>query len=257
FCLCWANENWTRRWDGDEHEILLKQEYNIDDDRNHMKHLCSAFRDPRYIRIDGKPVFSVYRTMLLPNIRKTVETWRETARKEGIGEIYLCRMESISQKIDPVSIGFDAAIEFQPDLESLQARNWGSLFKRALNKVKIKRSPFLKNMVYEYSEVVKNMIAKSPTNYKLYPGITPGWDNSARRQEGALIFNNSTPELYESWLNNIVKSFRPFSTDENFIFINAWNEWAEGNHLEPCKRWGTSYLEATKRVVEIYNSNNA
>ena len=94
------------------------------------------------------------------------------------------------------------------------------------------------------------MLDREKPGYKLYPGITPAWDNSARRKKNAAIITNSTPEKYENWLKQVIGSFKPYSADENFIFINAWNEWAEGNHLEPCQRWGRQYLEATARALK-------
>ena len=250
FCLCWANENWTRRWDGSDEQILLKQEYGEDDDREHLRSLAAAFADPRYIRVDGKPVFIVYRTHLLPNVQRTVETWRDEAHRLGIGELYLMRMNGWGPHPDPHELGFDAAVEFQPDWVSLPGRQYGDVKTRGLNKLGLKPSPYLQDEIREYDDVVKAMLAREKPGYKLYPGITPAWDNSARRKKNAVIITNSTPEKYEAWLRNIVQSFKPYSANENFIFINAWNEWAEGNHLEPCQRWGRQYLEATARALK-------
>lgn len=255
FMLCWANENWTRRWDGMDQQVLMKQDYSFEDDAAHMEYLCTAFRDERYIRVDGKPVFVVYRTGLFPDIKKTAEIWRQIARREGIGEIYLCRMESLATEnvgvtIDPLSIGFDASVQFYPEKTFCPERNWGSAYDKLLHKLKVRPSPYLQNAVCEYKHVVKNAITLPQVKYKLYPCLTPGWDNSSRRKEKALIYHNSTPELYRQWLAHVVASFKPFSKEENFIFINAWNEWAEGNHLEPCQKWGDAYLQATRTVLE-------
>jgi lipopolysaccharide biosynthesis protein len=249
FCLCWANENWTRRWDGWDQEVLLKQNYSIEDDREHMQYLAEVFADPRYIRVDGKPVFIVYRTEQFPDIRRTAEVWREEAHRLGIGEIYLARMESVGLPIVPTDIGFDAAIEFQPDWNNLPPRYLGGMGARVLNKAKLLASPYYKEVVYPYEEFMQKVLQKAPTTYKRFPGVMPSWDNSARRKIGATIFHGSTPQLYEKWLSTVVKSFKAYSSDENFIFINAWNEWAEGNHLEPCQRWGHQYLEATARAL--------
>lgn len=259
FCVCWANENWSRRWDGNDHQVLIKQEYNESDDEAHMRYLCTLFSDERYIRVDDKPVFVVYKTGLLPDINRTAETWRRVAREEGIGEIYLCRMESWvpgddGKIIDPTSLGFDASIEFFPSRKVHPTRIWGSLSSRILNKLKIKTSPFLKNLIYDYGSLVEEAKKVKPATYKLYPGIIPGWDNSARRKEWAMIMHHASPKLYKNWLQHIVQHFQPYSRQENFIFINAWNEWAEGNHLEPCSRWGNAYLQATKEVLDQHDS---
>jgi lipopolysaccharide biosynthesis protein len=250
FCLCWANENWTRRWDGQDHQLLLTQEYNEEDDRVHMEYLCrNVFSDSRYIRVDGKPVFIVYRTNKIPDPRKTADIWRETAIKEGIGEIYLCRMETGHFPAIPSELGFDAAIKFQPDIYNRKPLQPNYLIK-FLHQKGIVKSNLCDHLIYDYRDYVADMMERQAPNYKLYPGIMPSWDNSARVKSNAVIFKNATPELYEKWLRQIKSSFKPFSTDENFIFINAWNEWAEGNHLEPCQHWGRRYLEATKKVFE-------
>jgi lipopolysaccharide biosynthesis protein len=249
FCLCWANENWTRRWDGADQEILLKQEYGEEDDRNHLRALAPAFADPRYIRVDGKPVFIVYRTDLLPDVQQTVATWRDEAIRLGIGELYLMRMNTWAPHPDPQTLGFDAAVEFQPDWSNLPERQYGSVVSRALNKFNISPSPYINNYVIDYEKLAQNMIGRGMPSYKLFPGVTPAWDNSARRKSKANIFVDSTPAKYENWLRHIVKVFKPYSAEENFIFINAWNEWAEGNHLEPCRKWGHQYLEATARAL--------
>jgi lipopolysaccharide biosynthesis protein len=249
FCLCWANENWTRRWDGADQEILLKQEYGEEDDRNHLRALAPAFADPRYIRVDGKPVFIVYRTDLLPDVQQTVATWRDEAIRLGIGELYLMRMNTWAPHPDPQALGFDAAVEFQPDWSNLPERQYGSVVSRALNKFNISPSPYINNYVIDYEKLAQNMMGRGMPSYKLFPGVTPAWDNSARRKSKANIFVDSTPAKYENWLRHIVKVFKPYSAEENFIFINAWNEWAEGNHLEPCRKWGHQYLEATARAL--------
>lgn len=249
FCLCWANENWTRRWDGLDQQVLLKQEYSEEDDVNHIQYLASAFSDSRYIRVDGKPVFIVYRTELFPDIARTVETWRKEALRLGIGELYLIRVERFMHDVEPSAIGFDAAMQFQPEVSSLPDKLYGTFKDRVLQKTKIKKSPFLNDSVYLYEEYVSNAIKQAQPVYKRYPCITPAWDNSSRRQAGATILHNSTPAVYERWLTHVVNNFHPYSNQENLLFINAWNEWAEGNHLEPCRVWGRQYLEATARVL--------
>ncbi len=242
FCLCWANENWTKRWDGLDQEVLMKQEYSETDDKAHIEFLSRVFRDPRYIRVDGKPVFIVYRPALFPDIARTTKAWREACRANGTGEIYLMYMQSFSERRHPEELGFDAAVEFQPDFSSLpKTVKPGSMFGKS--------SLQAGDNVYLYEEVVRNMLKKEDVPFKRYPSVFPMWDNSARRKSGATIIHNSTPQKYGEWLSAVIEKFRPYSPEENFIFINAWNEWAEGNHLEPCRRWGSAYLEMTAHVL--------
>src|ERR1035437_1258864 len=233
FCICWANENWTKGWDGQDQEILIKQEYSEKDDREHFQEMARHFKDDRYIKVEDKPVFAVYRTTLFPDIKRTATIWREEALKYGFKGLYLVTIESFGNRVNPTEIGFDAALEFQPDFRNLPNRYSGSFRDKLYNKLKIKRSPFFENEIVEYSDFVEKMILKETVSYKRFPCVTPMWDNSARRKQNALIINNSSPEIYYKWLTHVIKYFSPYSKEENFIFINAWNEWAEGNHLEP------------------------
>jgi lipopolysaccharide biosynthesis protein len=268
FMLCWANENWTRTWDGSDKEILLGQNYSEEDDKAHIRSLIPYFKDNRYIKVDGKPVFAVYRSTLFPDMKKTIRIWREEAKKEGI-ELYLCRFENFGLTgAKYLEDGFDAAIDFQPygnfmvdyrkEAEKEYKKNAGrrlvNKLKRTYYKVKdYARYRELANVdnSLEYSKYVNFVMKQSFPDYKCYPGITPSWDNSARKKEGLLIFKNANPEAYGRWLQHIVKNYPvKGSQQENFIFINAWNEWAEGNHLEPCRKWGRKYLEVTRKVLE-------
>lgn len=250
FCICWANENWTRRWDGMDQEILMIQKYSEEDDRLHFKELVKYFADDRYIKIDGKPLFAVYRTQSFPDIKKTASIWREEALKHGLKGIYLAKMESWANKTNPEDIGFDAAIDFQPDFSTLPDRIFGSFWQRLLNKFNIRENPFQLNRVYDYGSYIEKVKSITKPDYKLFPGLTPMWDNSARRKKDAIIFRGSTPELFGEWCKYVKHNFKPYSEEENFIFINAWNEWAEGNHLEPCMKWGKSYLEQILKLKQ-------
>lgn len=250
FCLCWANENWTRVWDGLDQHLLIEQKYSEEDDRRHIRWLIKAFRDKRYIRIEGKPVFLVYRASKLPNPLSTTSIWREEARRAGVGEIYLCRVESFpDEHQDPKQIGFDAAVEFQPDFTNLGSALYKGRFWRWARRLRLANGTFGDNYLFDYSSVVVRMLQKEAPPYKRFPCVTPSWDNSSRRKHNALIINGSTPALYEKWLSTVVEKFIPYSSDENLIFINAWNEWGEGNHLEPCQKWGRAYLEATRKAL--------
>jgi GT2 family glycosyltransferase/glycosyltransferase involved in cell wall biosynthesis len=234
FCLCWANENWTRSWDGRDGAVLIKQDYCEEDDRNHMRWLLGVFGDKRYIRIREKPLMLIYRSMCLPDAARTVEIWREGARENG-EELYICKVESSpSESGDPLIGGFDASVEFQPD--------WGNLGPAK------KRVPG-GHVVYDYPQVAQRMIDKPIPPYKRYPCVTPMWDNSPRKKEDSLIIDNSSPECYEMWLRTAIGKLSALELDDNIVFINAWNEWGEGNHLEPDERHGKAYLEATKKAL--------
>lgn len=252
FMLCWANENWTRTWDGSNNSILLKQDYSESDDYDHIKFLCNIFKDKRYIKVDGKPFFVFYRTNLFPDIKKTTDLFREEARINGIGELYLTCMESFGGGVDLNSMGLDASIEFPPHtrFDCNKIRKKTSFFSNLKNKFYGKIPVEYLHYIVDYREFAQNFLSQPNLPHKCYPSIIPMWDNSARKKTKGLILTDSTPEIYEWWLTETLKKYKPFSEGENFIFINAWNEWAEGNHLEPCRKWGLRYLEATKKVLD-------
>jgi GT2 family glycosyltransferase/tetratricopeptide (TPR) repeat protein len=238
FCLCWANENWTRAWDGLDREVLIGQKYNPDDDRAHIQWLAQAFADRRYIRVHGKPLFLVYRVASLPNPAQTATIWREEARRLGVGELFLCAVESRvggTPSIHPAKVGFDAAVEFQPD---------GLFMPKPVRRLDEYGG------VFDYRAVVERMLEKPATDYLRFPCVTPGWDNSPRRKQNATIIKGSTPELYGRWLATAVERQRGLPVEEQIIFINAWNEWTEGAYLEPDLAWGRGFLEATGRVLK-------
>ena len=251
FCLCWANENWTRKWDGLNENVLIEQTYSDEDDIAHFNYLANFFSDSRYIKIDDKPVLLIYRTEIIPDIKKRTDKWRDLLLKLGFKGLYLINIESFTRGVNPKEIGFDAGFSFQPNWHKLPMYIVPGKIERILHKLNIKKSPFIENKIWNYQDIVDSQIRLiGNEKYKAYPGITPMWDNTSRRKKDAFIYHNSTPELYGKWLQKIKDNFVPFSKDENFIFINAWNEWAEGNHLEPCQKWGKRYLEVTKEILE-------
>ncbi|MFZ3169374.1 MAG: glycoside hydrolase family 99-like domain-containing protein [Candidatus Methanoperedens sp.] len=242
FCVCWANENWTRRWDGLENEILIDQAHSLENDIAFIKDLEPIFRDPRYIRIDGKPVLIVYRLTLLPDPKITAQRWREYCAQRGIGEIYLIAAQSFNFT-DPRPYGFDAAVEFPP-----HNNNCGNIN----NKIKFLNKEFSGN-IYDIEDYIKYKTSLENVPYKLFKTVFPGWDNTPRRPNNASVFLGSNPEIYKKWLSKIVK----FTTNEHekgkrIVFINAWNEWAEGAYLEPDLKYGYGYLQATSKVILDY-----
>ncbi|MBI3344762.1 MAG: glycoside hydrolase family 99-like domain-containing protein [Gammaproteobacteria bacterium] len=250
FCLCWANENWTRIWDGGEKNVLLEQKYSHEDDLAHIESLIPAFRDERYIRINGKPLFLVYRSGLLPNPARTAEIWREAAKRAGIGGLYLIRVESFGNEADPHAIGFDASVEFAPFGGVMGKLKFSGTFHRLLAKLGVLSKGFIENSVIDYDTIVEGMLKRPEPDYKRFHGVTPAWDNSARRKQNAFILDGATPLKYQAWLRTVVeRTLRKPAGDERIVFINAWNEWAEGNHLEPDLEWGRAYLEATRNAV--------
>jgi lipopolysaccharide biosynthesis protein len=250
FCLCWANEDWTRAWDGRSGERLIRHRYSPEDDRRHLRWLALAFQDERYIRVRGKPLFLVYRATLLPDPLRTTEIWREEAQRLGVGELFLCGVESFTDECgDPAPLGFDATVEFQPDWKRLgrplrRGRNWDAL--RAL---RLSSRAYGQHRIYDYGAIVQGMLEKPSPPYTRFSCVTPSWDNTPRRKVDGVVLKDSSPDLYGRWLGTTIGEALSGPPDEALVFINAWNEWGEGNHLEPCQRWGRAYLEATREAL--------
>jgi len=252
FCLCWANENWTRRWDGEAQHVLMEQNYSEEDDHQHIRYLIPFFRDERYIRVDGKPMFLVYRTENMPDPAQTAKIWREEARRAKIGELYLVRVESIG-KLDPTDIEFDAALEFAPDWwnKGRQLKTYPRHGNETGEELAELDNFYASNYIHSYDKLVETMLAKPTPDYKWLQCVTPSWDNTARRKEGAHVFLDSNPEKYKYWLERTIDSTGSrLIGDEKMVFINAWNEWAEGNHLEPDQKYGRDYLNATRYALQ-------
>ncbi|HPI41244.1 MAG TPA: glycoside hydrolase family 99-like domain-containing protein [Pseudobdellovibrionaceae bacterium] len=245
FCVCWANENWTRTWDGNEKSILMEQNYDNDSFKNFIQDLIPTLKDPRYIQVMGKPMLLVYRVDLIPDCRNVVKLWREEAQKQGLKDLYLCAVQF--KNINPLIYGFDAAVEFPPH----QFINQYTLYTQEL---KILNKDFKVDGVLDYKKTVHFALNKQIPNYPFYRGIIPAWDNTARRQNTPHLFIGSNPKLYGYWLSEIIRqTYENIHTHDKFIFINAWNEWGEGCHLEPDVQHGHQYLETT--LNSILNTN--
>ncbi|CAM5388833.1 Trans-aconitate methyltransferase OS=Afipia felis OX=1035 GN=NCTC12722_00268 PE=4 SV=1 [Afipia felis] len=238
FSLCWANENWTRRWDGGKNELIRAQAHSPEDDIEFIRYLGKYFAEARYMKVDGKPVLTVYRPAILPDMAATVRRWREEIRKMGFPGIYLIAANSFGFS-DYKKFGFDALSEFPPhntsvpqlrDLETTPKRHGG--------------------LVFPYSSLVECEMEKPLPEGTVHPGIIPGWDNSARRPHDGTIFYDATPALFRKWLDACFARANENPAGERFVFINAWNEWAEGAYLEPDRRYGYAYLAAVAGAVE-------
>jgi len=237
FCLCWANENWTRRWDAAEHEILIAQRYLPDDDVNFIKSLIPFFSDSRYIRVEGVPFLIVYRPQHLPDARKTVAVWRDYCRSVGIGEIHVCAALTHGNE-DYAQFGFDSGVEFPPhNLKCPNVADRISFFE-----------PF-RGYVVEYESIAAAYLERRYAHPNVFRGVFPSWDNTPRTGNRGVIVLGGVPANYEYWLaQSIRKTVQDFPGQERLVFINAWNEWAEGCHLEPDRRFGHQFLEATLRA---------
>lgn len=271
FMLCWANENWSRNWDGGSEKILIEQKHSVEDFVSHAHHLVKYFQDKRYIKINNKPVFAIYKDLLIEDIENCINAFRNTLKEYGL-DVFICRFErdiGTSKEFDKAYKYFDSGIEFQPltkqfsNLKNSKKNNFKKYLKinnyyRAIKKL-LGLSFNPKNIIIEYKDVINNDLNQDFQNgLPIFPGVCPGWDNTARRRHGgALIINNSTPYLFQKWVSKKIQKTNWSLLPEQFIFVNAWNEWAEGNHLEPCEKWGEQYLQALRQGIDnAVNINN-
>jgi lipopolysaccharide biosynthesis protein len=256
FCLCWANENWTRAWDGLEREVLIAQDYRH---YNHMAHfdwLAKAFDDSRYIRIDGKPLFLIYRVEQIPQLKNVLDDWRRVAAERGMPGIYVCGVNNMQLSLkwkEFDRLGVDALVDFQPNPRDVAAAHGDGVFAwfgKALRLFERLLQPRMRGVFrYNYEKIVKAAIARPSADRRLIPAVFPSWDNSPRRRTNVTVIQNDDATLYGRWLSDAVKRTSALPEAERLVFINAWNEWGEGCHLEPDIRNGHRFLDATRRVV--------
>ena len=238
FCICWANENWTRRWDAKEHEILIGQKYAPGDDVEFIKDLIPFFEDSRYIRLDGAPLLIVYRPQQFPDSKKTTKVWREYCEGVGIPKIHLCAaLTHGNEKYR--KYGFDSGVQFPPH----------NLRVNSLN-TRLDFTSRFQGRVLNYYQIGEGYLAQRYESNSVFRTVFPSWDNTARWNDAATVVLNGTPENYEYWLSAAIeKACENFEEAERLVFINAWNEWAEGCYLEPDQKFGKSFLESTLRAA--------
>lgn len=257
FIMNWANENWSRIWDGSASKLLLEQKYSDNDHEEHFHYLLEFFKDKRYLKKDGRPIFLVYRPDFLPNIRQFVDLWQHLSARNGFSNgLYLVAVNGSgvpdSTEADWISAGFDAVCDFQPRsraLPTLKGKN--KFYQAAKSYLPQKVYDFLKanitaNKIIDYTSFVENYKCIDwPEDYKKFPCVFPSWDNTARRKT-AIIIQNTSRESFEEFLWAAAQKHTGDGQLPEFIFINAWNEWAEGCHLEPDELVGRKFLEAVR-----------
>ncbi len=242
FCVCWANEAWTTRWDGGTRDVVLDQQYSAEDDIAFIRHLIPYFRDRRYIRVHDKPLLLVYIPTYLPEPAATAARWRRECAAAGLPGLYLCAGRT-RMGVDPAAMGFDAAFDFPPNCQPAGFRIIDPASLPGL-------VPGFRGRIADYRSVATRYLGDHGPGFRLHKAVMTPWDNTARHRENATLFLNAHPEYYETWLCETVEWTNATNPPgERLVFINAWNEWAEGAHLEPDQRHGHRYLEATRRAL--------
>jgi glycosyltransferase involved in cell wall biosynthesis len=241
FCAMWANENWTRRWDGLEREILIAQDYRARDDAALVAHFARLFADARYIRVAGRPLLMMYRVTLIPDAARRIARWRTLFREQHGEDPLLVMAQSLGDS-DPAPYGLDGAIEFPPHMLSQNTPK--------LNAELDLLDPEFIATVHDYAAIAETSLRTPSPPYPLIKTLCPGWDNEPRREGKGLVLTGATPALYQDWLERLIgyAQDHPFY-GEPLIGVNAWNEWAEGAYLEPDTHAGAAYLNATARAL--------
>lgn len=239
YCLCWANENWTRTWDGDTRSVLLEQQYLESDPQAFIKSLMPHFMDRRYLQVDGKPMLVVYRAKDIPDVARVFGIWREAVKAAGFPGLHISVVD-FYDIARPDEVGADALVEFPP-----HKFNGPESSPDHLPPI---TNPEFKGGIVDYAKMMAQSANRQSPDFTLYRGVLPSWDNTARRQNTPTIVHGSHPALFAAWLRYIRSYTRKAfaKRSDPFIFINAWNEWGEGCHLEPDQKWGLAFLDAVK-----------
>lgn len=247
FCLCWANQTWTGIWHGAPNRILIEQTYpGMDDHKKHFYTLLKAFNDERYLKVDGKPIFLIYRPTELPDIQKVMDYWRELAIKEGLPGLHLVGVSHF-EDWNPAEYGLDAVVDQRLQGKNKHISNAFPLLK--LQALLGKKLP----TIYNYKEIINTLVRTEMPAFESYPCVIPNWDNTPRSGTNGVVFKNVTPALFQQQLERAVERIKPLPDNRKFIFLKAWNEWAEGNYVEPDLKNGDKTLQVIRKVITTSN----
>lgn len=248
FCLCWANQSWTGIWHGTPNRILVEQTYpGLEDHRRHFETLLPAFHDKRYLKVDGKPLFSIYNPMELPDSQRVTELWRGLAERAGLPGLYLVAERWLpSWYWDPKPNGFDASVRV--NLKPLRDKQvpWNQPMRKLKGWFDLWRG---RPTVYPYETILDFPANETRPEIDEFPCVIPNWDNTPRSGKNGLVLQGSTPELFRRCLRIALDAVREAPREHRIVFVKSWNEWAEGNHLEPDWRFGRRYLEVLREEV--------
>lgn len=274
FMICWANESWHKKfWNYDgtaEKQVLAEQKYNGKEDYTDFFYEILPFlKDKRYITINGKPAFMIYKPNDFPDVKIFIDLWNSLAKENGLAGIHFIAYSLVTSDVNSSSSKFKILLkkyhrEIDIFKEKKQIIEYGfnavalnrfmfvgwrlNIFKRLLNM--IYRSLFHRPIIYQYKDVVNNLVGKEDSEKEIYPVVMPNWDHTPRSNYGGCVWQNSTPELYENYLTNVLRDVSTKIDENNIVFLKSWNEWGEGNYVEPDLKWGRGYLEATKRALD-------
>lgn len=255
FCFCWANENWSKNWDGGNKEVIVEQDYGDESEwEEHFLYLLPFFKDERYITYDNKPVFIIYKPELIPEVEKMAEYFRKRAVEEGFDGLEIMVQFPEYKNVQKEDKFYDRYICFEPAYTSYFSLPTRKLvIRRVFGKIKRKLQSILyKNnkfgcILVNYDDCWRTILKRDNENGNLVRGAFTGWDNTARKRSG-FLYVGSNPKKFKKYFKKLVDKVR-CENGMNAVFINAWNEWGEGAYLEPDKKHGYGYLEGIANAV--------
>ncbi len=266
FCLSWANETWSRRWDGRDNEILVEQTHpaNKESWKKHFDYLIHFWKDSRAIKVNGKPVFVIYRPQYIININEMIEYWQALARENGLLGIYIIHQQSFELPNKKILKSFDAIFRFQPAAAINEQRKESLLFsglpllnvfrllpEKVQDFVRAKKTKLRsKVQIHDYDSIWQNILnLELDSHLTSYPGCFVDWDNTPRYKNRATIYHEASPKRFEYWFSKLLDTMPLRKLPENYIFLNAWNEWSEGAYIEPDEKYQYAYLEAIMNAL--------
>ena len=246
FCLAWANHTWSGIWHGTPDKILIKRPWE-NDIKAHFYSLLDAFKDPRYIKLNGRNIFCVYRPSDLLNADIFMSIWRDLARKENAPDFHFIGI--VDYPWSTKGLEYDGYTTNPPvgQLPYQKVQNINNEVRNTLPENELNK-PL--PQIYSYQQFIDNAFPDATRNEKFYPCVMPNWDNTPRSGENGFVLQESTPALYEKHLREAIDLVKNRRYDENLIFVKSWNEWAEGNYLEPDLKHGHAYLQATLNALK-------
>jgi lipopolysaccharide biosynthesis protein len=244
YAICWANEPWSRRWDGSESEILMEQRHSPERDAAFIEDHATHLADPRYLRVGGRPLLLIYRAELLADPRRTTDMLRERAMRLGLGDLFLGMVQSFGSW-DPIGYGCDAAVEFPPHPHNLGLDARATAYRTPRNHAESRV------WAPAYEDLIRVMLSRPVPQFTWFRTVMPGWDNTPRRGRRGIVYVGATPAVFRQWLEEVLRGTYLFGRPgERLVFINGWNEWAEGAYLEPDASHGDAFLRAVRAALE-------
>lgn len=260
YCICWANESWTNAWVSSQNKVLIEQTYGDEEEwKAHFDYFLKFFCDKRYIKHEGKPVLVIYRPELIPNLNQLLEYWNKLAIENGFDGLCFGYQQSGLDDLNKDNSMFDLDIEYQPKY-ALKDKDEKNLVRKKIRNIvdKLNQTLFKNHIIqrntesvriYQYKDIWDNVIARRAKSKKSVAGAFVDWDNTPRRGTNGLVFDGASPEMFEKYIKMQYRNIKN-NYQQPYLFIFAWNEWAEGGYLEPDEKHGYGYLQALKNAKD-------